>query len=98
MLSLFNVVLFLYCPAPLASQAKNGTMYIPENTKKLNLISLAGTVIAYNAELHSATGTASRGWGKVYSVVPCQGDSNIFDCHKRLVAGRHYKIEVVCCP
>ncbi|KAF0905246.1 hypothetical protein E2562_003848 [Oryza meyeriana var. granulata] len=62
----------------------NGAMYMPNNTYRSNLISLAATLIANATELHSATGMAGTGPDKIYGAVFCRGDSDGFYCRKPL--------------
>ncbi|KAM0914520.1 hypothetical protein ACQ4PT_011458 [Festuca glaucescens] len=87
MLMLSLLVLFSFS-ASSAGQAicsdNNGGMYMPNNTYKSNLISLAKLLFASAAEEHSAIGRAGIGPDRVYGAVLCRGDSNSSDCHKRL--------------
>nr|XP_051215546.1 cysteine-rich receptor-like protein kinase 10 isoform X2 [Lolium perenne] len=87
MLVLSLLVLFSFS-ASSAGQAicsdNNGGMYMPNNTYKDNLISLAKLLFASAAEEHSAVGGAGTGPDKVYGAVLCRGDSDSSDCHKRL--------------
>ncbi|CAM0906146.1 unnamed protein product [Alopecurus aequalis] len=88
MLLLSLLVLFLSFSASSAGQAicsdNNGGMYMANNTYKSNLISLAELLFANATKEHSATGTTGIGPDKVYGAVLCRGDSDGFDCHKRL--------------
>jgi hypothetical protein len=88
MLLLSLLVLFFSFSISLAGQAicsdNNGAMYMPNNTYKSNLISLAELLFARAREKHSAIGTAGIGPDMVYGAVLCQGDSDGSDCHKRL--------------
>ncbi|KAF7015435.1 hypothetical protein CFC21_029281 [Triticum aestivum] len=88
MLLLSLLVLFLTSPASSEGQAlcsdNNGGMYMPNNTYKSNLVSLAELLFAKATKEHSATGTAGIGPDKVYGAVLCRGDSDGSDCRERL--------------
>ncbi|KQK15912.1 cysteine-rich receptor-like protein kinase 10 isoform X2 [Brachypodium distachyon] len=81
--SLLVLFIFFSTSQALCSD-NNGGMYMPNNTYKLNLITLAQILFANATEVHSATGMAGIGPDKVYGAVLCRGDSDGSDCHKRL--------------